>query len=278
MQAPPDDSSCVLLLAGGLRTTPLEQEAGLPTLMLSAAQDLTLLDEWIETTREVTETPLRLLTRNTQLRGMAPPSVTVARDSDDYRGAAGAVRDAAADIDTATATLIVCEGRRRPPVSLSDVLSDHISNKRDVTITCSRSGEFLGVYAICAQLLRDSVATVGFVDLKEQWLKRAKDGGASIGVARLQPKRPSLEILDREDLLASAGVTAPPLRFRDVEGFEGGSAVVGRTATVHATARVRDSIIMNAARVDEGAVVYRSVLGPAACVRAGEVVVNRVVA
>ncbi|MAY75110.1 MAG: hypothetical protein CMJ31_10410 [Phycisphaerae bacterium] len=278
MEASDAMSSCVLLLAGGLRSTPLEDDLALPTLMLSASEDATLLEEWKRAALGATDRALTILTRNAELAKILPETVNVVRDSDEYRGTAGAVRDAAAKLTGDVRTLLVCEGRRRPAVPLGDVLAEHAASGRAVSVACAQDGGFLGIYAIEADLLTRSVGAVGYQDLKEQWLKRAADLGAVIGAARFAVRGHAGEIHRREDLLLSAGVHRPKLRYRDLEGLRADAGVVSRAATVHGTARLRDSVIMGAARVDEEAVVYRSILGPSAHVRAGEVVVNRVVA
>jgi len=271
--------AAVLLLAGGLRTTPLEDELGLPTLAVEVSPGQTLINEWLGAAKGVDAHPISILTRRTDFGAILDESMRVVQDSDEYRGTGGAVRDAAATLSDSVRYLIVCEARRRPAVRLADVAADHVEFDRSVTVACSETGDFLGIYVIDAELLRSTVSKVGFQDLKEQWIGRVRSRGAVVGVSRFVTSIPWAEIHDREGLLRSVGVSDARLRYRAIDGVMGGSVgMVGSGASVSPGARVCDSLVMSGATVEEGALVYRSVLGPLARVRRDESIVNEVVA
>lgn len=267
----------VLLLAGGLQPTPLERSLGTPTLLMWASPDRTILQEWIDATIEVTAEPARVLGRDPSLQSLTDPSVIYVEDSDAYRGTAGVVRDAAGLLSDPSATLIVCEGRRRPSVSLGRLLAAHRSNDAGVTLACSESGEFLGLYVIEAELLDGSVPRVGYQDLKEQWLNKVRGTSEQVRISSFATKGFTNPIHSREDLLKAANLSDGALRRR-LSVAEAGRVVVASSALVERSARVKNSIVFGGGRIEKDAVVVRSVIGPSGSVAAGQTVVDTVLA
>ena len=248
----------------------------MPTPLMWASAAGPILSEWQDSARAVSSNDLWILTPNSEpFRDVQ--GVHVMQDSDEYRGTAGVVRDAAVAADGLAETLIVCEGRRRPLVDLGEVLNSHFSRDLDVTVVGDGRGGYLGVTVIRRGVIAETVSRLGYQDLKEQWIEKITREGARVGMHRVEVPRFSMPLHSRDDLLRSAELTPRGVRRRGREGSAPRGGVVGKDAEVHETARIDNSIVFGGGRVAEGALVVRSVVGPGADVGPVQVVVDRVV-
>lgn len=168
----------VIFLAGGLLPSPLELLLGHGALDIKARDGRTLLRRWLDLlgAHPPQARPARCIVAcSTSMpraavaearRGEIP--VEIARDLTDSRGPAGALRDLSEHFP-ARATLLVIEASRWPACDLATLVREHHRRSAAVTVGRNPDGTPAGVYAIRRHAL-DLVPTLGYMDLKEQWL------------------------------------------------------------------------------------------------------------
>jgi hypothetical protein len=287
--------SC-LLLAGGLAPSPLVAQTGGSVLDLYLRPGLTVMGAWLERFQEVAahlgRAPVIQVVHGTDT---PPPSDAEARrrgievrieaDRQRWRGPAGAVKDACIGYRS-EATVLVAEAGRYLGSSLVPMLVEHQTTHAAITVACNPDDSPAGVFLIRCQTL-ELVPPIGFMDLKEQWLKKALEAAIDIRVHRLRVL-PSYELRTREDFLTAArvagglvcttlatpsagiGVHVPGTPSELRHSLDGG-------ASIGAGAVIVDSVIMQGAQVGAGAVVARSVVCPSGVVAPGATVVDAVV-
>jgi hypothetical protein len=256
--------ACVLL-AGALRPSPLVEAAGCSVLDFYLTPDSTVLGLWIDRLTELEpveadEIPLRIVHGRTNPvprnpGGAALLGLRIVQEAGEYRGPAGVARDACEGLDP-DATILLADAGRYIATSLEPMLRAHRERRAGVTVACNADRTPAGVYLIQRRTL-DLVPRAGFVDLKEQWLRRALEGGVGVWTHVLGG--------------VGAGAGSLPIRTRPR-----GGAVVAPGAAVAPGAYAADCIIMPGARVEAGAVVARSVVGPGALVASGAEVIDEV--
>ncbi|HYE61221.1 MAG TPA: hypothetical protein VD997_04425 [Phycisphaerales bacterium] len=285
-------TACVLL-AGSLRASPLAAAARCSVLDLYLTPSETVLDVWMRHFEAIAaaldQKPVVHV-----IYGAATPAPRVPKhsnrlefklqeDAQQFRGPAGAVRDACSCYPP-DATVLVVEAARYVSGDLTRMVAEHQSKNADITVACNEDSTPAGLFLIrCATL--ELVPTKGFTDLKEQWLKKALDKSHSVRVHRLRDGY-SYELRTREGFLhaaaAAGGLTSTSVRSST------DSAVVPADSpdVVHAVrddvsignrAVIVDSVVMPGASIGEDAVVARSILCPGARVNAGGTVVEGVV-
>lgn len=293
---------CVLL-AGGLKPSPLAVAAGCSVLDLSADGRQTILEHWMEHLAPLgsdsSPLPVRVvhgpqLPPTTPDSGRVPPSLQlrVERESKDFRGPAGVVKDAAEDLPP-DATVLVVEASRWFGGNLAEILAAFRGESESgvtvpVTVTATAGGAPGGIVVLRRDTL-DLVSDLGFMDLKEQWLGKVSESGHDVRVVKLDESSPSVLLRDRADLLASSRCcatvqvdaeasehTAGRLRSLFSESEGGYFAAVAPNSTVEPNTSIVDSVIMGGATVRSGAIVARSLICPGALVDANEVVVDQV--
>lgn len=273
------ESIAVLLLAGGLKSPPLEDETRSSVLALHAAPDTTLLDCWLGAMEGVSSHPVRLLVRSDAAH---PPQakagrVEIVRDIGLYRGPAGAIRDVAQSLEPGVELLLICEAFRVPSVRIGALLDAHTSGGHDITLTRNTDGSSGGIYLIRRAMVDELVPAVGFLDLKEQFLGKAISGGHDVRVVDLDPPGvPSARTLD--EFIDGVCPHCDPLgRVPQSDEILPEFSVVSAGVVLGPGARVWRSIIMDGATVSDGCTIVRSLLLPGATVKPGETVVDAVV-
>ncbi len=276
----------VLMLGGGIRPSPLGFAAGGSVLDLHVAPDTTLLQMWRDRWRHALGNGA--LIRCLVAQGAAPPrsapeGVVVEIDRRDYCGPAGAVRDAVELMDDGT-LLAVHEGASHSGCDVGEALRTHIDRGADASVCMNADGSPAGMYFCRAEHFRE-VSRVGFTDLKEQLLPRLRSRGVQIGVIEL-PGAGITALRQRAAFLGAAigpgaAVFAPASRLEPTIVGAGGdgraTSVVSAAATIASSARIVQSVIMPSVRVDEGAVVVRSLVCSGAALRPGARIVDAVV-
>ncbi len=288
---------CVLL-AGGLRPSPLAAGAGMPALRLFPKADCSVLDNWIVRLNELhtaaltqqSEIEVRVVfdtSRDIIEDGHSCGSVrlTFEGESAAYRGPAGVVRDVVSTFGDDT-TVLIAEANRWLMSGLAPMLEEHAQRDADVTIARHGDGSPAGVY-LARQDAFDTVNSKGFIDLKEQWLTSLRDAGRRVFVHTLA--EPGAVLLrTRKDFLALAQ------RLSRAGEWEKGAdersvvaskelmpterwSVVSSRATVDPSARTVGSVVMPGAMIEAEAVVVRSLVCPGANVAAGSAIVDEVV-
>ena len=283
--------ACVLL-AGGLKPSPLTAAAGISTLDLFVGPGTTLLERWIGILQplfsDLGKADIRVIHCDATPPPSAPTtrpaaSVVIERDRQRYRGPAGVTRDFCDDLGP-EADVLIAEGARLLGCDLAGFAADHAQSGADVTVATNPDGSPAGLYiARCSTLAM--VPQRGFMDLKEQWLSRVVAAGLNVRVFMLAaPGAPALRTraqYQRACFAMQPHATASPWH---AHGFTRGVLVRGRAgniiargAEVDPTALLAHTIIMPGARVGAGAVVARSILCPGARINPGEEIVDAVV-
>lgn len=282
------------LLDGGVRPSPLVEQAARSVLDLSVGSQRRLLDVWLDALGTIAwdvSTPIvRILHGGSAPAPGQRPEGTfhleITKDTDSYRGPAGVVHDAMWD-QPADTEFLVCEAGRYLTGGLSELLAHHRRGGADVTIARDASGSPAGVLVVARSTL-DIVPDRGFVDLKEQWLGKLIATGATVLVHDLpvgyaSPIRTRLDLLQAARIEArnppdSGGMTLATIRAaaRLARRAKPGWAVAP-TATVSPSAVVARSIVMEGAVIGDDAVVSSSLVLPGAVVAPGRLVMDQVV-
>ena len=286
--------AAVVLLAGGLKPSPLVAAVGRSVLDLSITRDRTLLDLWVSALDGPLWPSVRAPVVHVVCGGSTadprPPAaatgveVRIERDRKSYRGPAGAVRDVTEHLPD-EACVLVAEGHRTPLDAVDDFLLAHAEGEADVSVAVNPDGSPAGVYAVRRGALRHVPAN-GFMDLKEQWLNRAMGAGVSVRAVRVAPPG-SMPLRTREQFLIAAKVVAgrseggalPECTIFDLGGANETEpfSVLARGSCLGQGAVVVDSVVMPEADVGPGAVVVRSLVCPGAKVQPGAEVVDAIV-
>ena len=265
----PLDLAACILLAGGLRPSPLVNATGRSVLDLSLTPQRTVLDCWVD---RLTETAPEMPIRVVHDAIIPPPwpgkhvgeRVLIEKEPKSLRGPAGVIGDLCRGYGPQQC-VIVAEAARYVGCSLKPLIAEHTQRGADVTVAANADGTPAGIYAIRVGSL-DLVPAVGFMDLKEQWLRRAVDAGLEVRVHQLAspgalPLRTRRQFL-RAAAVANASVDAP---------------VICHGSRVAPDATVEGSVIMPGATVASEAVIVRSVVAPNCHIESGADIVDAVV-
>jgi glycosyltransferase involved in cell wall biosynthesis len=263
------DLAATIILAGGLRPSPLARAAGCSVLDLWPTPDQTVLDAWLDRIAELAGELSRVIPVRVVHDAATPPPwprrgsggpLIIEQEPRPLRGAAGLLHDVCRDYGSHDHVL-VAEGARLLTCPLEPLLADHARHGADVTVAANPDHAPAGVYVVRCGVL-DLVGPSGFVDLKEQWLPRVVDAGLNVRVHEL------------------AGSGAMPLRTRRQfvdAAAPGDSRVVCAGGLIGPEATVTGSIVMPGAVVGPMANVVRSLLCPGSRVGAGAHIVDAVV-
>lgn len=281
-----------LLLAGGLKPSPLVAQTGESVLDLHLRSNATVLSVWLDRFEQLGSPSPGPVIHIAHGASTPAPNDAVARrrgfslrieeDRQEFRGPAGTVKDGCAGYPADSLVLVV-EAARYVSGDLSPMFSEHIERNADITVGCNPDSSPAGVFLIRCKTL-DLVPPIGFMDLKEQWLGKAVEAGLNVRVHRLRGFA-SYELRTREDFLAAARVAGGLLNatFPASAGVyrNGSSANAGRSlpggVEVGEGAVIVDSVIMPGARIGQDAVVARSIVCPAGVVAPGATIVDTVV-
>ncbi len=286
IQMPPVDLAACVLLAGGLRPSPLVEEAGRSVLDLYLTSERSVLDCWIERLGELVPgragaIPIRVVHDSV----LPPPwpgnsphdGVVIEQEPSPLRGPAGIAKDLCVGYE-AHQHIVLAEAARYPAGSLVPMLQDHIGMKADVTVASNPDGTPAGVYVIRCSAL-ELVPALGFADLKEQWLRKAVDAGLNVMVHHL-PRPGALELRTREQFLHAARVANNP--FADVDSLTPAGnrpelRIICASAFVGPGTTIIDSIVMPGTVVGSNSLIVRSLLCPKTQIQAGTDIADAVV-
>jgi hypothetical protein len=210
-EAAPGIAAC-LLLAGGLKASPLAAATGLSPLDLHLLPETTVFDAWLMqcgllAAGRAAPLPVRVIygdaTPAPSLPDLIPPSLSVRteRETRQYRGPAGIARDSATDYPE-EATILIAEGARFIAADLRPVIARHHAREAEITVVCNADSSPAGIF-IARRRTLDLIPRIGFMDLKEQWLTRAVTSGVHVRVHRL-PANQSHELRTPAQFLAAA--------------------------------------------------------------------------
>lgn len=262
----------VVLMAGGFSPPPIAGATGRAALDLHASVAETLLDHWLDAIESVgsAATVGGVLCA---CGGAAPcpagagDRVRVFPDESDFRGPAGALRDALNHAPGCDLVLAL-EAARVCRLDLERVVRSHSEQGAAVTVVAHADGSPAGVYLLRADSL-DLVPHKGFMDLKEQWLGRVTERGLPTLVHRV-PNNACPRVRTRSEYLRAV----LPWDSCEVSG----AAEAQHEPRVFDGARLTRSLVCEGAEVNPGAVCVDSVVLPGAVVEPGALVARSVVA
>jgi NDP-sugar pyrophosphorylase family protein len=274
-----------VILAGGPKPAPLAELARRSVLDLLLTPDSTALCCWIERIAalraHLSDGFSVTVVHDARVpRPNEPPDagfpISIEVEPSTYRGPAGVVLDMVAD-EPPEALVLIAEGHRYVAVDLEPMVLEHATRNADITVAANPDESPAGLYLVKRSTL-DLVGEVGFMDLKEQWMRAAIDGGLSVWCHRLAAPG-TLPIRTLEQLLSASGFAWSGLTGD--RSAEGGAicrgSVVAKSAVLAPGAAVVDSIVMPDARIGAGSVVARSLVLPGAEVDPGSEVVDAAV-
>lgn len=275
----------IVLLAGGLKPSPFVRACGTSVLNLPLGLSGSVLDLWRTHFAALSGhlTPTAHIDiavgeeHAAELRHAERDGIQtrIVRDASEYRGPAGTLRDATNDLLDDDAVLIA-EGSRVVATDLAAFVRTHLARACDASVAVNPDGSPAGVYCFNAKALRQ-IPTVGFMDLKEQFLSRLVDTGQNVRVFRLDAPG-VLQCRTRADFLAAAmAVAAASMPAEDANSVNPGPAVLSRSAVVDPTAFVAHAVVGPNSRVEAGAVLVRTLVTGSAVVPAGASLCDAVV-
>lgn len=206
----------------------------------------------------------------------------VVRDRDEYRGTAGVVRDLTADLRDSELVMVAQASQiQREP--LARALAQLEPHGEGVSVVPVAGSELVGFFLLRRARFRD-VPDIGFVDLKEQAIPVVQ-GSLPLPVVR-RPPGANLPIRTLDEYLrALRGIYAAPVRAGApdpaldpfAETWKSTFAIVEDGADVAPDAVIQDAVVLRGGRVEDRAVVARSVVCPGGVVRRGEACVEGLV-
>lgn len=280
----------MILLGGSVRQTPLHSAIKRSILDLPLEQDSTILNHWLWQASELARyasldvLPTRVLVN---ANGHEPVSgaaryagtYTVERDSSEYRGTGGVLRDLAQNYDdndlilVATASQVLLD-----PLPAIAAALDH--KHGDVNLISHRDGTPSGVTLLRVETLR-MIPSIGFCDLKEQGLAEiAKKYDVKVVHSRKATGLPVRTLGDYIGALhthhrrrSGRVIQLDPL----AEDWQPSFAIIEPGATVAPGVHIHDSVVLRGAMVESGASLVRSVVCPGTVVRAKQSVIDKFV-
>lgn len=284
-----DQSFTVVMLAGALERSPIQQQLTIPTLCLPVGHHGTLLDAWLATIRrsgrcrhvrivvnsEEDAQALRRLITTGMGGGARGPEITVMAEPAPWRGTGGLLRDITqhqSNVDT----VVAIEAHCLPPLSLRPLFRT-LNGDVEAVVGAGAGDEPAGVYAFRRTVL-NPIRSFGYFDLKEQLLPALYDQGRIVRVVRISDR--VFRLRDQVGYIEAVGASlngtgritivsrrSPESRIARSARIVSGSIVEGG-AVIEDQAIIHASIVLNGALVESGAIVSRSIVGPGAVVPA----------
>jgi exopolysaccharide biosynthesis WecB/TagA/CpsF family protein len=290
----PHDSLCrlraVILLGGAVRPSRLSLTLGRSPLDLPLEDGRSILWHWRDHALELRdvvgldELPVRVLVDQHSIHPAAPSRgsqvrVIIERDASPYRGTAGVLRDVT-EVYGDDDFVLVATAAQALLTPLADLAAALANQSADVTLISHHDGSPSGLMLVRCGALR-SIATVGYVDMKEQGLPQLTSRFDVRHLPRHSPTALPIRTLGeyvsaiqyRYRMRLGKPVSNDPFAEDCRESF----AVVEDGALVHPSAKVHDSVILRGARVGPEALVVRSVIGPGTLVRQGEHIIDQLI-
>jgi hypothetical protein len=280
----------LVLLGGAVRPSPLSLQSGRSLLDLPVDENGSVLSHWIDQAAELARSvglerlPVRVMVSANTPEPTSPGAkhygaFRVERDASDYRGTGGVLRDLAQDYDDDD-LILVANAAQLLLDPLPTIVAAMARKACDVSVISHEDGTPSGLMLVACKTLR-SIADTGYVDMKEQALPQI---ALNYDVRVVRRRRPSgLPIRTLEDYVQALRLhhrrrqgkpfVADPL----AEDWSAAFALVEQGATVDASARIHDSIVLAGGLVEPGAVLVRSIVCAGEVVRRDKTVVDQLV-
>lgn len=280
----------VVLLGGSVRQTELATSIGRSVLDLPIDEETTLLNYWLSHSAELSQyagveaLPVRIMVNH---KSPEPRSVAarysqnfcVEKDSSEFRGTGGVLRDLAEGYDDND--LILVGNAAQLLMDPLSVITAALHHKRaDIALVSHRDGTPSGLMLIRCKTLR-GIKPVGFIDLKEQALPTIAQ---QFDVKVMQCRRPSgLPVRSLADYITALRyyhrrrLGRPAMYDPLAEDWQPTFGIVEDGASVDPRAHVHDSVVLRGAVVEPGASVVRSVVCPGGAVKQRTTAVDRLI-
>jgi N-acetylglucosaminyldiphosphoundecaprenol N-acetyl-beta-D-mannosaminyltransferase len=278
----------LILLGGSIRPTPLTMGIGRSLLDLPLDERGSILDYWMEHAAEVArlaglaELPVRVLVDHVSpapLSGTGRGTLSVEQDRSELRGTGGVLGDLCADYGDEDLILVANAAQilLQPLPAIATALE---KTGGEVSVVAHEDGTASGLMLLSGAALR-LIPQAGFVDMKEQALPMI---ASRLDVTVVNRRRPTgLPVRTLSDYIMALrhyhGRRSGQQRTNDplAEGWRPVFSLVEAGATVDPQARVHDSVVLRGGRVEQGAVVVRSIVGPGGILRRERSVVDELV-
>lgn len=274
----------LVLLAGSVRPRPLTTLIGRAVCHLPLEPHCSVVEDWYRQARQVAAlAPSGRLSvhvmvdrGNTQWVDTTPATddaapVYIMRDPVEYRGTGGVLHDLARQFEDDD-LLLVANAAQVLTESLAELAVRLAETQGDIAIISHGNGVPSGLSLVRCGALRD-LPPEGFVDFKEQALP-AISATHRVTVLELEqpsglPVRTLKEYIDalRHHHQTQAGREHQPDPY--AEDWDSAFSIVEDGATVNASARIHESVVLKGGRVEADAVVVRSIVCPGGVVRRG---------
>jgi hypothetical protein len=281
----------LVLLGGGVRPTPFTTAIRRPLLDLPAEDGATILDCWtaladqLAVQLKVDQLPVRVMISQdaslpTVRRQRDHLDLHVEHDANSLRGTAGVLRDLAeqyADDDY----ILVANAAQLMFSPLGELLAGLHGTGGDVSVVSHADGTPSGVMLIRCGVL-DCVPAVGFMDMKEQALPRIADHHRVAVCTWTVPtglpiRTPSgyISALRWHHRRLSG---RPDLSSPFEESWQPTFSLVEPAARVAPDVRVHDSVVLDGAQIDSGAVLVNTIACMGGGLGRGKMAVDQVIA
>lgn len=287
----------VIILAGGLRLSPLRSDLNVHELCLPIAQQYSLLGVWLDVINELQQCQKVVIAVSRQsdaieiqqvldrLNGRKSdlPRTQVIVESGRWRGTAGVLRDVAQEY-AKSEILLAVEAACYPSENLASLVAACDSQTMGV-VGITHNATPVGVYAFHRSVMKH-VPKVGFFDVKEQLLPQMY--AKKIGAQALHITNNFIRILDRKTYISAVSQYA--LQHDNMSDSCNGylhqsqnsyrlvdACVIDATASIGDGSVIRKSIVLSGAKIGANAVINESIIGSGVVVPKGRVVSQAIV-
>ena len=286
-----DHLQAVVLLAGSVRPTRMQESIGGSILDMPVDESHTILEKWHYQAEQMTEVlgiehiPLSVRIDQSMVMPLSHSAggrveVVIERDIVGYRGTGGVLHDLSRVYD-GDDYILVASARQVMLDSLGDLVLEMVEVGGDVCLIAHQDGTPSGLMLVRCGVL-DEISQVGFQDMKEQVLPVI---ASSHDVTVVNYSHPSglparrsseyVRALRRYHLLESNGANGhDPLD----EDWQAAFSIVEDGGEVSPSAQIHDSVVLAGGRVEADAVVVRSIVCPGGVVVARQTAIDSVVA
>ena len=281
----------IVLLGGSVRVNALSTATGRSVLDLPLDEGGSILNFWLGQAAEVARMagldrlPIRVMVdqNSPEPRSASPQYVgayRVERDLSEYRGTGGVLCDICNSYQDDDLILIV-NGAQVLLDPLTLVLTTLARKRGDVAVISHDDGTPSGIMLVTCKTLR-MLPAQGFVDMKEQGLPLI---ASKFDVRVVKRRRPTgLPIRSLEGYIQALHYYhrrrsgKPAITDPLAEDWTPVFSLVEPGATVDASVRVHDSVVLAGGCVEPGVVLVRSVVCPGAVVRRDRTAVDQLIA
>jgi len=277
----------VVLLGGLVRPTPLSKSIDRSVLDLPIDGQRSVFDLWhhhlatLAQELHHTQLPVRVAIDRQSVvpripHGDSPVAITIERDEIGLRGTGGVLHDLSSEHDDKD-YILVANAAQVLLQPLAPMVAELSAANADVAMISHAYGIPTSLMLIRCEVLR-SIASIGFVDLKEQLLPKITPCRSVRVIHWPHPTGMPIQTLNGyiQSLRAIAS-DDKPMDTRLKEDWNSTFSIIENGAIVDPSAIVHDSVVLRGSRVDRNAVIIRSVVCQGAVVKRNSTVTDQLV-